>query len=156
MTVSGSGQPPGPEVTRMARRVQRSLVLLGLFLTAMVAVASGTALPDGRPAAGYARLLEGQGPLPTYQESLLADCRMEEARLRAEADGGVIPPRLFEELLTFCHEAARLDARSTGIASADQSAWEQAAARERVRERHRQAMRELQGQTAGPDMAAKP
>ena len=140
----------------MAKRVQRSLVLLGVFLAAMAAVASGTSLPDNRPTSAYARLLERQRPGAVPAESLLADCRMEEARLRAASPDGVIAPRLFEELLTFCHEAARLDAQGTGIASADRPAWELDAARERLRERHRQAMRDLMGQVPDPDVAVTP
>jgi hypothetical protein len=139
----GSASPPDLEVRIMGKRLQRSLSLLGIFLATMAAVASGTVMPGSRPVGGYARLLESQAPTPTTQESLVAECLMEEARLRAKSGSGGIPGRQFEELRTFCREAARLDGQGAGIASAGQSAWEQATARERIRERYRQAKQDI-------------
>lgn len=127
----------------MGKCLQRSLSLLGVVLAAMAAVASGTVMPGSRPVGGYARLLESQAPAPNAPESLVTECLMEEARLRATSGAGGISGRQFEELRAFCREAARLDGQGAGIASADLSAWEQATVRERARERYRQAKRDI-------------
>jgi hypothetical protein len=140
---TGSVQPAGLEVSIMGKRLKRSLSLLGIFLATMAAVASGTAMPGGRPVAGYARLLERPAPKAAAQESLVTDCLMEDARLRAQAGTGAIPSRQFEELRAFCREGAQLDSQGSGIASADISPWERATARERIREHYRQAKQDV-------------
>jgi hypothetical protein len=137
----------------MGKRVQRSLLLVGVLLACMGAVATGTAMPGGRIPQGYTRLLERQARMSVPQGSLVADCLMEQAWLRERAgESAAIPARQFEELRQFCREAARIEGQGEGIASADVSSFEREAARERVRERHRQARREF---AATPDPIRK-
>ncbi|MGD9607941.1 MAG: hypothetical protein AB7U59_00900 [Desulfovibrionaceae bacterium] len=127
----------------MGKRLQRSFALLGVVLATMAAVASGTVMPGSRPPSGYTRLLTSQAPTANAQDSLVTECLMEEERLRAQSGNGGIPGRQFEELRAFCRDAARLDGEGDGIASADMSAWERATARERIRERYRQATQDI-------------
>jgi len=128
----------------MARRLQRSLILLGVLLGCMAAVATGTATPEKRPMQGYSRLLERQAAAPADQGSLVEDCLMEGARLRLAAGAaGVIPERQFEELRAFCRQAARLETRRPDTPDPDAAARQRELERHDLRERHRQAMRQL-------------
>jgi hypothetical protein len=133
----------------MGKRIQRSLLLVGLLLACMGAVATGTAMPERRAPQGYSRLLQRQARMPLPQGSLVEDCLMEQARLRQHyGESSAIPSRRFEELRRFCREAARIEAQGEGIASAEVSSFEREAAREQVRERHRQALAEIEASAA--------
>gem|GEM_PF-6880123 len=128
----------------MTRRLQHSLFLLGILLGCLTAVATGTAAPEKRPAQGYSRLLTQQADLPADQGSLVEDCLMEGARLRqGTGNDGAIPVRQFEELRTFCRQAVRFEHQPPNLADPAADAREHTVQRQRLRDRHRQAMREL-------------
>ena len=125
----------------MGKRVQRSLLLVGVLFGCLAAVASGTANPGERAPQGYSRLLERQAVPASTQGSLVADCLMEETRLRlASGASGVIPDRAFEELRHFCREAAWIEGQAARVATDAPSSADHEAARQRIRERHRLAM----------------
>lgn len=126
----------------MGKRVQRRVLLVGVLLACLGAVA--TARPEGQVPRGYSRLLTRQARLIVPQESVVEDCLMEKARLgQAAGASGRIPDREFEELRRFCRAAAKVESPDAGSADPGLSDTARQAARQRLREQHRQAMQAL-------------
>lgn len=124
----------------MSKRAKHSLLLVGVLLVCMGAVATGTAMPQGRAPQGYARLLQRQARLLPAQNTLMADCLMEQTRLRQQAGNQPIPEARFEELRQFCRAAARVESQPQNT---NPHSVERETAREQIRQRHRQALDQL-------------
>lgn len=124
----------------MSKHAKHSLLLVGVLLVCMGAVATGTTLPQAPAPQGYGRLLQRQARLLPTQKTLMADCFMEQTRLRQQAGTEPIPEARFEELRQFCRAAARVETKPQ---SDDPASVERETARDQIQQLHRQAVHQL-------------
>lgn len=124
----------------MSKRAKHSLLLVAALLVCLGAVATGTAMPQRRAPQGYARLLQRKARLLPAQNTLMAECLMEQTRLRQQAGNQPIPEARFEELRQFCRAAARVESQHQNDTPAS---VERETARQQILQRHRQALDQL-------------
>lgn len=140
----------------MARRLRKSVLFVGILLACLTAVATGAAAPATRQPQGFSRLLDRRATAG-QEGSLVEDCLMETARLRsATKASGTIPQRQFEELRSYCRQAARIESWHPTGPDADADERQRLAERQQLQKRHAQNMRQLGQQSQRDNNAASP